>query len=31
MYTNGRWVAGDLSATIKQNTDVTNYIDNRIN
>lgn len=31
VYTNGRWVAGDLSATIKQNADVTNYIDNRIN
>ena len=31
IYTNGQWVAGDLSTIIKQNSDVTNYIDNRIN
>lgn len=31
VYTNGRWTAGDLSTTIKQNNDVTNYIENKIN
>lgn len=31
VYQNGKWVAGDLSTTVKQNQDITNYIDNRIN
>ncbi len=31
VYQNGKWVAGDLSILVKQNQDVNNYIDNRIN
>lgn len=31
VYQNGKWTAGDLSTLVKQNQDVNNYIDNRIN
>lgn len=31
VYQNGKWAAGDISTIIKQNQDVNNYIDSRIN
>lgn len=31
VYQNGKWTSGDLSVLFKQNQDVNNYVDNRIN
>lgn len=31
VYKNGKWVAGDLGTLIKNNSDITNYIQNMIN